>query len=157
MNYASKGDCVAIGTQQDDLYLTDRTCRSLRIVHLRDNWLMVSCLIPGDTLSMFIADEKGDILSCDDICSNPQMHTKSVRAIYCTEFFLFTSSLDGILKVWDLFSQKQLGQFHMPVPISAVCVHYSGRELLRTADNIHIVCGTASGHVHLLLWKTIVE
>ncbi|XP_076335635.1 uncharacterized protein LOC143238891 [Tachypleus tridentatus] len=38
MNYASKGDCVAIGTQQGDLYLTDRTCRSLRIVHLRDNW-----------------------------------------------------------------------------------------------------------------------
>ncbi|XP_076331138.1 uncharacterized protein LOC143236650 [Tachypleus tridentatus] len=211
MNYASKGDCVAIGTQQGDLYLTDRTCRSLRIVHLTDNWLTASCLVPGDTLGMFFADEKGDILSCDDICSNPQplcklvsqitstkdqvtvgvwptalltiadgavfvgdvhgfvtiikeggttvvrMHTKSVTAICCTEMFLFTSSLDGTLKVWDLFSQKQLGQFHMPVPISAVSVHTFGRKMLRTVDNIRIVCGTASGHVHLLLWKTSLE
>ncbi|XP_076337270.1 uncharacterized protein LOC143239730 [Tachypleus tridentatus] len=85
MNYASKGDCVVIGTQQGDLYLTDRTCRSLRIVHLRDNWLMASCLIPGDTLNMFIADEKGGILSCDDMCSNPQPLYKPLSLITSTQ------------------------------------------------------------------------
>ncbi|XP_022253025.1 telomerase protein component 1-like [Limulus polyphemus] len=211
MNYASRIDCVAIGTRQGYLYLTDKTCRSLRTIHLMDKWLTALGLIPGDTLGMFIADEKGDILSCDDIYNNPQplckvvsqitstegqvtkgvwptallttadgavfvgdvqgfvtviregtttvvrMHTKSVTAICCTENLLFTSSLDGTLKVWDLFSQKQLGQFHMPVPISAVSVHSCGRKLLRTVGNILIVCGTASGHVHLLLWKNIGE
>lgn len=122
-----------------------------KIINNECNW--PSAFIANDG-KCYIGNNDGSlVISSENETHRYQIHADKINDLYICSNYLFSCSQDRIIKIWELNTMKQVGQFFFHLPV-LVLVAKSLKSIKNTFPQISILCGTTNGEVHLLIWNS---